>query len=179
MLKRWGTTLPGAALCAMTLLAHPGDAYVNERAFTNLTLGAWSLRLLACRDGGGLEIWSGDRRVALLGAPGDRFALPAQEGVEVRYRSWTDIRFALVDARGRDGGVEFRVGRGLELVPVGGLPEDLDRVLDLRLLALGQVDLMEAGWPAGNRRLRVLGAGGKGEGTWMGRAVMAVPFQVP
>jgi hypothetical protein len=155
LLKRGGSTLLGAALCtliAMPLRAHPGEPFVNERAFTNLTLGSWTLRLLACRPGGGMEVYSCDRRVAPLTRPGDEYRMPTQEGVEVRYRSWTDLRFALEDGRGDDGGVVFRVGRGLELGLEGGLPEDLERVLDLRLLALGQVDLMEPEWPLLSRR---------------------------
>jgi len=137
----------GAGLCAVALAAHPGPPYVNEREFTNLTLGAWTLRLLACRPGGGLDLFSCEKPVARLEAPGAEFPFPAQEGLEVRYRSLDDIRFALVDGRGADGGVAFQVGRHLELSPVGGDPAALEEVLDLRRLDRGHVDLLLGEWP--------------------------------
>ena len=145
--KNIGCSLLGAGLCALALAAHPGPPYVNEREFTNLTLGAWRLRVLACRPGGGLDLFSCEKPVARLETPGAEFGFPTQEGLEVRYRSRDDLRFALVDGRGADGGVVFQVGRGLELTPEGGDPAVLDAVLDLRRLASGHVDLLEPEWP--------------------------------
>jgi hypothetical protein len=147
MMKGILGALLGAALGAWAWAAPAPGLYENEREFTNLTRGAWTLRLTACRPEGGLEIFSMGRSVARLDVPGATFRFPEQEGVEMRYRSWTDIRFALVDGRGRDGGVEFQVGPDLRLIPVGGDDLALGRVVDCRLLRLGQLDLMEPEWP--------------------------------
>lgn len=150
MMNRFRGALLGAILCAWAWAAPADGLDANAREFTNLTLGQWTLRLKACRPGGGVEVFSMERSVARLAGPGAEFRFPVQEGVEVRYRSWTDIRFALVDGRGRDGGVEFQVGRDLELIPVGGDDFVLDRVVDYRLLRLGHLDLMEPEWPDEN-----------------------------
>ena len=110
MMKRFRGVLLGAVLGAGAWAASPPVGFENEREFTNLTLGQWTLRLQACVPGGGLEVLSMGHPVGRLAEPGAEFRFPSQEGVEVRYRSWTDIRFTLVDGRGRDGGVVFQVG---------------------------------------------------------------------
>lgn len=147
MRKRIRGALLGVALGAWAWSAAPPGLYENEREFTNLTRGAWTLRLQACRPEGGLEVFSMGRSVARLAEPGATFRFPIQEGVEVRYRSWTDIRFTLEDGRGRDGGVVFQVGPDLRLVPLGGDDLALGRAVDCRLLRLGQLDLLEPEWP--------------------------------
>jgi len=147
MAKNMGYSIIGAALCHMVLAAHPGGLYDNEREFTNLTLGAWRVRLQACRPAGGMEVFSGDHPVGRLGEAGAEFPFPTQEGVEIRYRSLDDIRFTLVDHRGNDGGVVFQVGRRLELIPLGGDPADLEAVVDPVRLRGGHVDLLLGEWP--------------------------------
>lgn len=137
----------GAALCALALAAHPGANYPNEREFTNLTKGHWRLRLLACPAPGGMEVFSGEARVAQLVAPGMELTLPTEQGLLMRYRTLDALCFLLVDHRGEDGGVVFRVGRRLELSALGGSPVVLERVLDLRQLRLGNLDLLAPEWP--------------------------------
>ncbi len=147
MMKRTLKALAGAALCASMLQGEAPLSNENEREFTNLTLGAWTLRLTACRPGGGMVVLSCEREVARLVEPGAAFAFPTQEGVGIRYLSGGDIRFTLEDRTGCDGGVVFQVGRDLALTPLGGDPEALDEVLDVLRLRSGHVDVLAGAWP--------------------------------
>jgi len=125
-----------------------GDGlYANEREFSNATRAEWRVRLEACRQAGGVEVYRGLVKVARLARPGDEIGIPEGETRFMRYLSLDDIRLALVDHTGNDGGVVFQVGRQLQLTPAGADLAPLDELLDRHALGHGNVDLWSQEWP--------------------------------
>ena len=139
--------LVAAALCATALGGPYGGLYTNEREFSNATRAEWRVRLRACGRDGAVDVYLGNVKVARMAHPGDEIVIPEGETRFLRYLSLDDIRLALVDHRGNDGGVVFQVGRHLELTPAGADLAPLGELLDGHALTHGNVDLWSKEWP--------------------------------
>ena len=146
-MKKMKTLLILAALWAPAQGGPNDGLYANEREFSNATRAEWRVRLEACRDAGGVDVYRGLVKVARLARPGDEIGIPEGETRFMRYLSLDDVRFALVDHTGNDGGVVFQVGRQLQLIPAGAALAPLDELLDRHALGHGNVDLWSQEWP--------------------------------
>ena len=140
--------LMAAVLCAPAWGGPYGGLYANEREFSNATRAEWRVRLEACRDSGGVDVYCGNTKVARMASPGDEIRIPEGETRFMRYLSLDDIRFVLVDHHGHDGGVVFQVGRDLELTPEGADLAPLGELMDRHALTHGNVDLWSGEWPS-------------------------------